>query len=140
MAKRRRARENPLKTRDKALIAGGGVVLLSTILYFVTRSKTEVKKDSTTTNGKGGSTQDGGKGGSTQDGGAQPGSTVSQTPYGPTVVASTPTPSNITQSGSAVARLNMPPPRLKTPVTCPQGFKWGGWDEDNPNLPKCIPV
>jgi hypothetical protein len=22
---------------------------------------------------------------------------------------------------------------------CPEGFHWGGYDEDNPNLPKCIP-
>jgi hypothetical protein len=23
---------------------------------------------------------------------------------------------------------------------CPPGFKWGGFDADNPNLPKCIPA
>ncbi len=43
---RRRARENPLKTRDKALIAGGGALLLGFGIFLLTRSSSST----TTTN------------------------------------------------------------------------------------------
>lgn len=36
---RKRARENPLKTRDKVLIGVGGAAFLAGILYFATRPK-----------------------------------------------------------------------------------------------------
>ncbi len=35
---RRRARENPIKTRDKVLIAGGGALALGLGIFFLTRS------------------------------------------------------------------------------------------------------
>lgn len=27
----------------------------------------------------------------------------------------------------------------RKPPTCPTGYHWGGYDADNPNLPKCVP-
>jgi hypothetical protein len=40
MARRRRARENPIKTRDKLLIGGGAAVLLGGFIFLITRSST----------------------------------------------------------------------------------------------------
>lgn len=78
MAKRR-ARENPLKTRDKLLIGGGAATLLGLTIFFLTRPKDEKKGSGSSANK-----------GSPQNG-IQPG-TVLSTPKDSAAVAPPPPP------------------------------------------------
>jgi hypothetical protein len=50
--------------------------------------------------------------------------------------APAPAPGNLVNMASQIAKAISKKPYIPH---CPPGYHWGGYDADNPNLPKCVP-